>query len=157
MAISIIQAMGTHAKLDAIQPMRTSWNIYMLTLLDHTHLIEKGIHLTGKFVLLHSKSQVGAQQLVKVTIKDLPLHSVGNEDVLEEVKKVCKVTSIVCYANLWYNGQATAIQNGDQYLYVEATSLDKMPEVLHVREYAGHIFKPAALSKCRRYGNLGHQ
>ncbi len=55
-AASIIQAMGTHAMLDAIQPMQTGWNIYMLTLLDHTHLIEKGIHLTGKFVLLCSES-----------------------------------------------------------------------------------------------------
>ncbi len=103
-ATSIIQAMGTHVKLDAIQLMRTGWNIYMHTLLDHTQLIEKGIHLTGKFVLLCSESQAGAQWSVKVMIKDLPLHSVGNEDMLEEVKKVCKVTSIVHYANLWYNG-----------------------------------------------------
>ena len=60
-ATSIIQAMGTHAKLDAIQPKQTGWNIYMCTLLNHTQLIEKGIHLISKFVLLCSESQAGAQ------------------------------------------------------------------------------------------------
>ncbi len=58
-ATSVIQAMGTHAKLDAIQPMRTGWNIYMCTLLDQTHLIKKGIHIAGKPCLWKNWKLVG--------------------------------------------------------------------------------------------------
>ncbi len=50
---------------------------------------------------------------IKITFKDLPLHSISNEDVLDIVKEHCPVTSEVKYANLWHNGKITGIWNGD--------------------------------------------
>ncbi len=38
--------------------------------------------------------------MVKITLKDLPLHTVSNLEVLEAVKEVCEPTSEVSYCNV---------------------------------------------------------
>ena len=40
-------------------------------------------------------------------LKDLPLHSIGNEDVLDLLHEAYTVTSPVKYANIWLNGKIT--------------------------------------------------
>ncbi len=99
-ATSVIQAMHSDNSLDAVQPMKMGWHIYMHTLSDHTHLVERGIHVAGKFILLCSEVHAASQQFVKIALKDLPLHSVDNKDVLDSLKEVCKVNSTVKYSNL---------------------------------------------------------
>ena len=72
---------------------------------------------------------------MKIILKDLPLHSVGNKDVLESVKEYCEVLLIVNYSNIWYNGCLTNIYNGDRFVYIAATDLDKVPDQIDVGEY----------------------
>ena len=65
---------------------------------------------------MRSEVRPEARHSVKVTLKDLPVHSVRNEDVLETMRTLCTITSTVKYSNLWFEGKATSIQNGDRYL-----------------------------------------
>ena len=131
--------------------------VYMCTLVDHTALVKHGLHLAGKFILLQSETRAGMKELVKVTLCDLPLHSVSNEEVLNAMKKVCSVISPVFYTNLWYNGYATNICNGDRYLYVDAATANKIPDQLDVGKHVSWVVKPATLLCCKRCGNAGHR
>ncbi len=71
--------------------------------------------------------------MVKITIKDLPLHSVLNQDVLDVVKAFYPPQSDFKYSNIWFNGKVTSIHNGDHFLYVAQSDLSKLlPEVLEV-------------------------
>ncbi len=156
-ATAFIQAVGQENKLDAVQPMKAGWYIYMHTLKDRATLVEKGITLAGRYILLQSETCPESQRSVKVTLKDLPLHSVENVDVLAEMKNHCSVTSAVQYSNIWYNGKATNIRNGDRYIYVDDDDVAKIPDQLHVGTYLARVFKPVGLSRCKRCGNEGHQ
>ncbi len=115
--------------------MKMGWHIYMRTLAKRAKLVERGLHVAGHFVLLWSEVYLGALQLVKVTLKDLPLHCVDNEDVLDSLQKVCKVNSTVKYSNLWYNSKAMNIRNGDRYVYVNSLQVGKLLEVIHMGDY----------------------
>ena len=65
--------------LDAVQPMHTGWYIYMCTQVDRDALIEKGVVVAGCHVHLHSELNPCQRDMVKITLKDLPLHSISNE------------------------------------------------------------------------------
>ncbi len=80
--------------------MKSGWYIYMTTQADQNLLINRGINVAGQHIMLHSDLRSSQVASVKVTFKDLPLHSMSNEDVLEVVKEYCKVSSEVKYANL---------------------------------------------------------
>ena len=56
---AVLKAMGTDNVLDAVQPMRTGWYIYMKTEADHDILVKKGITVAGKYVMLHSDMHSG--------------------------------------------------------------------------------------------------
>ncbi len=145
-AMAIIQAMHSDSTLDAVQPMKMGWHIYMRTLANRAKLVERGLHIAGCYMLLWSEVHLGALQLMKVTLKDLPLHCVDNEDVLDSLCKVCKVNSTVKYSNLWYNGKAINIRNGDRYVCVYSLQISKLLEVIHVGDYPAQVFKPVAMS-----------
>ncbi len=134
-ATSVIQAMHSDSSLDAVQPMKLGWHIYMRMLANRAKLVERGLHVTGWFVLLWSEVCSAALQSVKVILKDLPLHCMDDKDVLDSLQKVCKVNSTVKYSNLWYNSKATNIRNGDRYVYVNSLQVGKLPEVIYVGDY----------------------
>ncbi len=90
-ATAVLQVMGDQSTIDVVQPMRQGWYIYMRTLKDCTMFVERGLTI-ARFVPLQSELRQDVTQSAKVTLKDLPLHSVGNDEVLEAVKEICSVT-----------------------------------------------------------------
>lgn len=157
-ATAVLQVMGDQSVLDAVQPMKQGWYIYMQTLADHATLVERGLTVAGKFVPLRSELRHDAIHLVKVTLKDLPLHSIGNEEVLEAMKEVCSVTFAVNYSNLWFDGKITNIQNGDCFLYVDVKDVPKLPSTLQVgTSKQARVFKPVGMLTCKHCGNVGHR
>ena len=93
---------------------------------------------------------------MKITLQDLPLHAVDNEDVLELLKEHCKVLSTVNYSNVWHNGKMTNIRNGDRFVYIAADDVSKISDHLDVGEYRACIFKPKAVTTCKRCEKEGH-
>ena len=65
--------------------------------------------------------------MAKVTLKDLPLHSISNEEVLEALKEICPVQSEVWYSNIWHDGKPTSIRNGNQFVYIALSDMAKLP------------------------------
>ncbi len=105
-ATSIVQALQDDSVIDAVQPMPNGWCIYLRTNADRLHLIETGLTLAGKYISLCSEShQSPRKSTVKLMLKDLPLHTVSNTDMLENLQDFCKVQSEVNYSNVWHNGQ----------------------------------------------------
>ncbi len=72
----------------------------MHTQADHEQLIQKGIVVAGKLITLHSEVTPQQHGAVKITLKDLPLHSISNEQVLEALKDVCTVESLRCITQM---------------------------------------------------------
>ena len=114
---------------------------------DHETLVKKGITVAGKYVMLCSDMHTGQRNMVKITIKDLTLHSVSNQDVLDVVKAFYPPQSDVKYSNIWFNGKVTSICNGDHFLYMVQSDLSKLLEALEVGSSKAWVFKPMALTK----------
>ncbi len=55
LAGSVASAMGNGMLLDAIQPMRYGWYIYMRTLKDQAELVNRGITVAGRHIMLQSE------------------------------------------------------------------------------------------------------
>ncbi len=119
-------------------------------------LITKGLTVAGKYVALHSEYKSASRNSVKITLRDLPLHDVGNEDVLEALHELCTVLSTISYSNIWHNGQLTNICNGDRFVYIDAVDLPKILDVIDVGEYRAHVVHPKAISVCRCCHKEGH-
>ncbi len=134
-AQSVIQAMRDDLVLDAVQPMKMGWYIYMCTVSDRMKLVAMGITVAGRYIQLRSEFHPEAKKSLKVTLHDLPLHSVGNEEVLHALNDICCITSTVNYANVWLNGKLTSIWNGDRFTYVDMQPLTKLPDTLPVSEH----------------------
>ncbi len=98
-ASAVAHAMGGSG-LDAVQPIWLGWCIYMHTQADRALLIEKRLVIAGKHITLCSELTSKQHESEKVTLKDLPLHSISNEEVLEALKQCCPVQSEVKYSNL---------------------------------------------------------
>ncbi len=47
--------MKDNSVLDAVQPMKTSWYIYMLTVSDRTKLVSMGMTVAGRYIQLQSE------------------------------------------------------------------------------------------------------
>ena len=134
-ALAVTQALRNEEAVDRVQSMWAGWCIYIRTQADCNALVTKGITVAGKYIALHSEFQSSYKASAKVMIRDLPLHTVDNEEVLTAVHPLCSVLSPVSYSNMWYNGKMTNICNGDRFLYVEESDLDKLPESLQIGEY----------------------
>ncbi len=113
--------------------------------------------VAGKYVMLQNEINPTQRNTVKITVKDLPLHSVSNQEVLDAINQCCPVHSEVKYSNIWHNGKATSIHNGDRFLYISQSDLTKVPELLEVLSYKARVLKPMALTKCKRCGSKGHR
>ena len=108
-ASAIVQALKDDTALDAIQPMRYGWLIYIHTITDCEKLVSSGITLAGRYIPLRSELCSNRKTTVKVTLKDLPLYAVSNSEVLEALHEVLEVESEVSYCNVWYEGRLTNI------------------------------------------------
>ncbi len=156
MATAVVKSMGRGQSLDAVQPMRYGWYIYMHTQADRNTQVQHRIVIAGKHITLRSDIHSSQRATVKITLTDLPLHSVSNEDVLDAVKVHCPVQSEVHYANLWFEGKLTSVRNGDRYFYIAQSDLPKLPSDFHILEHKAHIFKPLAIMTCKRCRQQGH-
>ncbi len=154
---SVIQAMRDDSVLDAVQLMKTGWYIYMHTVADRTRLVSVGITVAGCYIQLWSEFCPEARKSLKVMLRDLPLHSVDNEQVLHALNDICQVSSPVNFSNIWLNGQLTSIRNGDCFVYVDAADVSKLPDTLPVGKYITHIVKPVSMSTCKHCQGEGHQ
>ncbi len=141
-ATSVVQALQDPTSVDAVQPMRTGWCIYVHTQADRNRLVERGLMVAGKFVTLCSEYHSNFKESVKITLKDLPLHAVDNELVLEAVRPLATVLSPVNYLNVWYNRKMTNICNGNHFVYIEAKDVNTFPSSLQIGEYVARVFKP---------------
>ncbi len=154
-ASSVAQAVGGTG-LDAVQPMKSGWYIYMHTQADRECLIQKGLVIVGKQITVRSEFAPKQAQSVKITLKDLPLHSIANNAVLMGLKEHCQVLSEVHYSNVWYEGKPTSIRNGDRFVYVAQQDVGKLPSQVKIAGAVARVFKPIALTKCKRCGKEGH-
>ncbi len=87
-------------------------------------------------------------------LKDLPLHSISDKEVLEAVKQLCPVQSEVKYSNVWHDGN---IRNGDRFVYITHSDMNKLLAQLEVTGTMARIFKPLSFTKCKHCGNEGHR
>ncbi len=154
---AMVQSVGSDLCVDAVQPMKSGWWIYLRTAVDHELLIQKGLTLNGKHIQLCSEIRPADRKTVRVTLRDLPLHTVDNSDILDALSDNFTVTSEVQYSTIWHNGKPTSIRNGDRYVYMHEDTVAKLPDTLKVGEYTARIFKPPALTRCRRCGGTGHR
>ena len=101
-ATAVLKSVLDQTSLDVVQPLKQGWYIYMKTSVDRAALVERHrpITIAGNFISLQSDFRPESVQSVKVMIKDLPLHSVRNEEVLKALCPICKVTSPINYSNL---------------------------------------------------------
>ncbi len=106
--------------------------------------------------MLRSEFAPRQGQLVKITFKDLPLHSITNDAVLSCLKEHCQVMSEVHYSNVWHEGQPMSIQNGDRFVYIVQQDVGKLPLQIEITGVVAQVFKPVALTKCKCCGNEGH-
>ena len=152
---AVVETLDDVQAVDAVQPMKSGWWIYLQTALDREHLVSGGITLGRKHIPLQSEFRPQCQTSVKITIKDLQLHIVDNSQVLNALSEICEVTSEVFYGTLWHDGKATSICNGDRYCYVPHVAAAKLPDVLIVADMEAQILKPKALLHVRDAAMLG--
>lgn len=131
-ATAILMSLGDDMAVDAVQLMRTGWWIYLRTHADRARLVAQGLTLAGKHIMLRSEFHATKASTAKVTLRDLPLHMVDNEQVLAVMNECCSVKSEVFYGTVWHEGSPTSICNGDRYLYVTEESSAKLPERLEI-------------------------
>lgn len=98
-AMSVSKAISPDM-VDAIQPMKNGWQIYTRIEETRVELQAAGVDLASKHVSLNVSYGEGLHSLVKLIIKDLPLHEVSNEHVLAAVKEYGDVLSDVKYSNI---------------------------------------------------------
>ncbi len=87
--------------------------------------------------------------MVKIVLKDLPLHLVDNPQVLDAVLDICEVSSEIFYGMLWHEGKATSIQNGDRYFYIPEHLATGLPDKIIVLDTEARVIKPKALATCK--------
>ena len=155
-ASAVVQALKNDTAINAVQPMRNGWLIYVCTMADRSCLVSTGITLAGQYVPLQSEERVHHKSTVKLTLRDLPLHSVSSEDVLETLKAVCEVQSEVQYANVWFEGRLTNIRNGDCFVCIDLNDLSKFEEFFSIGEHRACVFKPKMHLTCKHCGKDGH-
>ena len=78
-ACAVVEALNDPQVVDAIQPMKSGWWIYVQTNADHERLVMQGLTVAGKHIPLRSEFHTTRKRTVKIMIRDLPLHAVDNE------------------------------------------------------------------------------
>ncbi len=155
-AATVGQVVGDE-NVDAIQPTRNGWQIYVRTDLDHVNLIASGMDVAGKHLSLELHPFTVTTPNVKIILKDLPLHEVGNNVILISVKTICPIASEVKYSNIWVDGRRTHLHNGDCFFYVVEDHVSKFDAHLQIHDYRARVIKPILYSKCSRCQQVGHK
>ncbi len=78
-ANAVVDALNDSLAVDAVQPMKSGWWIYVQTTADQERLVAQGITVAGKHVPLRSELVTSRKRTVKIMVHDLPLHTVDNE------------------------------------------------------------------------------
>ena len=146
--------------VDAIQPMRNGWQIYVKIDTDRQKLLTTGLELAGKSIDLQAPIwDPNFSQNVKIILKDLPLNEVINERVLMTLKSLegVDVQSPVCYSNIFISSQRTHLRNGDWFVYIMEQSVSKLAKSLIIKDYPIIVIKPVIYSRCSCYQNIGHK
>ena len=156
-ATAVAQSVGNDTAVDAVQPMRIGWWIYLRTHADHAHLVVQGITLAGKYIPLRSEFCSSQWKTVKIIIYDFSLHEVDNDQVLEVMNILCTVHSEVLYGTVWHEGQPTSIRNGDWFMYVSEDVVPSLPDSVEIAGICGRVIKPAAMRWCHHCGEIGHK
>ncbi len=102
--------------IDAVQLMKSGWQIYILTEADRLKLMSTRIELAGKSINLQALVRdPNFTPNVKIILKDLPLNEVTNDWVLLALKNLegIEVQSLVKYSNIFVDGCCTHLLNGD--------------------------------------------
>ncbi len=94
---------------------------------------------------------------MKITIRDLPLHEVANDEVLQALKEFTDVASPVKHCNIWIDGRQTYLWNSDRFVYILEGNVKDLPPSFSIREMKAWIFKPVAYAKCSCYHHPGHR
>ncbi len=157
MATAIAKAIG-EVNVDVIQPMQNGWQIYVKTEVDRVTLMTKGIELAGKSVDLQAPSFDPDSLNAKIILKDLPLHEVGNDHVLKDLKKISDldIKSIVKYCNIYVDGHHTYLRNGDRFVYVSSQSVSKLVKSVSICGYEARVVKPVTHNICSYCRKTGH-
>ena len=142
--------------VDAVQLTRNGWQIYVKTEADRAVLMTSGMDLVGKHISVASLGDHVHSPNVKITIKDLPLHEVSNEEVLAVLKTITNIASPVKYSNIWLDSHQTHLRNGDRFVYIPEASVKDLPSNLFIREFKARVHKPVAYARCSRCQETGH-
>ncbi len=146
--------------IDAVQLIKSGWQIYVRTEADRLKLMSTRIELVGKSIdLLALVRDPNFTPNVKIILKDLPLNEVTNDRVLLALKNLegVEVQSPVKYSNIFVDGHCTHLWNGDRFVYVTESSVAKIPTSLQVDDYKPRVIKPAVFNCCLRYQKIGHK
>ena len=155
-ALSVSRAISLDL-VDAIQPMKNGWQIYTRTEEVRVELLAVGLDLNGKHVSLNVSHGEGLHSLVKLIIKDLPLHKVSNKHILAAVKEYGDVLSDVKYSNIWIDGKRTHLRNSDRFVYVSPVAVGKIPKQMFICTFQARVVKPPLYLTCFQCGQVGHK
>ncbi len=90
-------------------------------------------------------------------VRDLPLHTIDNEQVLAALSQTHTVKLEIFYSTVWHEGSPTSICNGDRYFYVSEKTAAALPEKIEIGGVFGRIFKLVTLSHCQHCQEVGHK
>ncbi len=146
-AITVAKSVGDK-NVDAVQPTQNGQQIYIKTEADRAVLVASGIDLAGKHIDITSRGDYASSPNVKITIRDIPLHEIANDKVLQALKEFTEEASLVKYCNIWIDGRQTHLQNGDRFVYIPEGSIKDLPPSFSIKEMKACIFKPVTYAKC---------
>ena len=125
------------------QKIKNTWKLFLKNEISKLTILQHGLNIRNQKVDLlcesHSKTVV---RPIKVTIKDLPI-SVKNESIEKYLNDFgAKLKSKIKFAQLRDNeGQLTPYINGDRFVYVDHSILDKpLPRFLLISSFVTRIF-----------------
>ena len=151
------------SNITGVQKVGGLWRLYVSGKENRIMLITEGIHMRGKRVPVFDQNpflRENHDNLLRLTIKDVPL-SISDEVIVHELESMkCKVRGKVVRQRLRVNGQLISCLNGDRVLYVEKLS---KPLNRHVRlaGFKSRIFHDGqstgpAMATCSRCLKSGH-
>ena len=149
-----------------VQKVGGLWRLYVTGKESRIMLITEGINkiMRGKRVPVFDQNPFLRENhddnLLRLTIKDVPL-SINDEVIVHELESMkCKVRGTVVRQRLRVNGQLTSCLNGDRVLYVEKLS-KPLNRYVRLAGFKSRIFHDGqitgpAMATCSRCLISGH-
>ena len=151
-------------KVDAAQPVRGIWRIYVKSREARVSLLSKNISIRGQNILLYDKNpQVTHanspdEKMERITIKDIPL-SVDNsviENFLKDRDGV-ELTSVIKYSKeRTEEGTQTDYRNGDRYVFARHPIQPPLPRNLNIGSHRCRVYHETQEKRCRACKQEGH-